>query len=102
MAVFDYRMLNTIHISHIDDSVMLALRHKAQEMHVSVEELVRRYLQDVGTKTMETNGSSNRDKNAVLDKLRSFPEFGAWSDEDLQEFERNTAPFREIDPDLWK
>jgi len=81
---------------------MLALTHKAKELHVSVEELVRRYLHEIGTKTAETNGKSALDKNAVPDVLRRFPEFGTWSDEDLKEFERNTAPFREIDPDLWK
>ncbi len=76
---------------------MLALTHKAQELHVSVEELVRRYLREIGTKTAETNGNSKQDKNAVLDKLR-----GTWTEEDLREFEQNTAPMREIDPDLWK
>jgi len=87
-------MLNTLHISQIDDSVMLALRHKAEQMHVSVEELVRRYLREIGSKTMESNG---RDKDVVLDELR-----GSWTEEEFQEFERNTAPFREIDPDIWK
>jgi hypothetical protein len=94
--VFRY-MQNTLHISQIDDSVMLALRHQAQQMHVSVEELVRRYLRDIGTKAIETNGKHMLDKNAMLDK-----EYGAWSEEEYQEFERNTAPMREIDPELWK
>ncbi|HWF44520.1 MAG TPA: ribbon-helix-helix domain-containing protein [Candidatus Kapabacteria bacterium] len=90
-------MQNTLHISQIDESVMRALTHKAQEMHVSVEELVRRYLREISTKTVDANGNSIQNKNA-----QKFPEFGVWSDKELQEFERNTAPFREIDPDLWK
>ena len=90
-------MQNTLHISQIDDSVMLALRHQAERMHLSVEELVRRYLHDIGTKALVTNGNSKHDKNAMLDK-----EYGAWSEEEYQEFERNTAPMREIDPELWK
>ena len=76
---------------------MLALQHKAQQMHVSVEELVRRYLRDIGRSTAEANDTKKRDK--TTDR---FPEFGTWSEEELREFERNTAPFREIDPDLWK
>ena len=27
---------------------------------------------------------------------------GDWTEEQFQEFERNTAPFREIDPEMWK
>ena len=27
---------------------------------------------------------------------------GTWSDEDLAEFEQATAPFEEIDPELWR
>ena len=89
---------------------MLTLRHKAEEMHVSVEELVRGYLREIGTSTRptpprrtarESNGAGNttpmQEKNAVLEKIR-----GTWTEEDLDEFERNTAPLREVDPDLWK
>src|ERR1035437_833124 len=83
-------MLNTLHISHIDDSVMLALRHRAQEMHVSVEELVRRRLKEIGAGNAETNGNTKQEKF-----IARFPEFGTWSEEDLQEFERNTAPLQE-------
>ncbi len=27
---------------------------------------------------------------------------GDWSEEDVREFERNTAPMREIEPEMWK
>ena len=97
-------METTLHISKIDESVMLALRHKAEERHVSVEELVRGYLREIGTTTWptvaarESNGNGKQDKNSVL----NVKQFGVWSEEDLREFERNTAPMREIDPDLWK
>ena len=90
-------MLNTLHISQIYDSVMLALRHQAEQRHVSVEELVRRYLRDIGTKAIKTNGESKLDKNAWLDKI-----CGSWTEEEYEEFQRNIAPMRQIDSELWK
>jgi hypothetical protein len=90
-------MLNTLQITQIDDSVMLALRHQAEQRHVTVEELVRLYLRDIGTKPMKTDGESKLDKNAWLDKI-----FGTWTEEEYLEFERNIAPMRQIDPKLWK
>ena len=89
----------TLHIEHVDESVMLSLRELAREQHVSIEEAARRTLRRLSAPDAKPAEQSSRvpDKNEIL-----RAQFGSWTQEDLEEFERNTAPFREIDPELWK
>jgi hypothetical protein len=98
-AVIVRTMNATLHIEHVDESVMLSLRELALEEHVSIEEAARRVLKRLAAPVVKSgeNGSRVPDKNEIL---RS--QFGSWTQEEVEEFERNTAPFREIDPDLWK
>jgi hypothetical protein len=93
------KMNAILHIEHVDESVMQSLQELAREQHVSIEEAARRALRRLSApdaKPVE-QGPQVLDKNEVL---RS--QFGSWTQEEFEEFERNTAPFREIDPELWK
>ncbi|HEY6171139.1 MAG TPA: ribbon-helix-helix protein, CopG family [Candidatus Kapabacteria bacterium] len=92
-------MESTLHISHIDESLMRSLESLAEKEHTSVEEMVRRYLKKLGG-----NGSppvpidpSKSNRRSVIRKLS-----GAWSEEEAREFEDATAPFRTVDESLWK
>lgn len=92
-------MNTTHHIDHLDESVMRTLQEFARREHVSIEEAARRALARLSNSVEKRSeqGSLAPDKNEVLLK-----QAGRWSATDREEFERNTAPFREIDPDLWK
>ena len=86
--------MNSLHISHLDDSVFRRLEEMAREQRISIEEVVRRYLNE-----LRATGAPSRvqDRNVILRKSQ-----GRWSEEDVREFERATAPMREIDSSLWQ
>ena len=98
-VVMIFTMNATLHIEHVDESVMRSLQALAHHEQVSIEEAARRVLARLAAPLAKSgeNGSRVPDKNEVLASLS-----GSWTKEEVEEFERNTAPFREIDPDLWK
>lgn len=89
----------SLHIEHLDESVMQALHQMAREEHVSVEEVVRRQLQEINRmrKVPEAKQEAKAEKERILASI-----FGSWDREEYEEFERNVAELRQIDPELWK
>jgi hypothetical protein len=89
----------SLHIEHLDESVMQALHQMAREEHVSVEEVVRRQLQEINRmrKVPEAKQDAKAEKERILASI-----FGSWDREEYEEFERNVAELRQIDPELWK
>ena len=81
-------------IRGLDDQTLSRLKHQAEEEGSSLNSLVLRLLQDRGTDNLA--GGSLR-KFDDLDALA-----GTWSDEEAQDFERNTAAFAEVDAALWR
>lgn len=84
----------TMSIRGLDDKVLVRLKKRAQREGSSVNSLVVRILE-------------GRDAPAPpLPRLRPRRELdrlaGTWTDADAREFEQATAPFREIDQELWK
>ncbi len=61
----------TLHIEHVDESVMLSLRELAREQHVSIEEAARRALRRLSAPDAKPAEQSSRvpDKNEVLRAL---------------------------------
>lgn len=87
----------TLHISHIDESLMRALELLAQKEHTSVEEIVKRHLAKLSAEEMPVRNSSVSEKHIALAKIA-----GIWNADDARAFDEVTAPFREIDPSLWQ
>ncbi|MFP4355497.1 MAG: hypothetical protein ACLFUJ_10295 [Phycisphaerae bacterium] len=83
----------TIDLDKLDPAVQQALHQRAQRQGISVDQLVQTLLTEaVGTKGQEAG--ADRD---------DFSEFsGLWSQEQFEEFEKNTADFEVIDPQEWK
>ena len=83
--------MQNISIRGLDESVLKALKQRATEESVSLNTLV------VRTLTKAAGGVPvGQSQHHDLDHL-----FGAWSEEEAQEFARNTASFGEIDPSMW-
>jgi len=81
-------------IRGLNDQTLSRLKHQAEEEGSSLNSLVLRLLQDRGTDNLA--GGSLR-KFDDLDALA-----GTWSDEEAEDFERNTAAFAEVDTALWR
>ncbi|MDO9012870.1 MAG: hypothetical protein Q7U78_13860 [Gallionella sp.] len=82
----------TMSIRGLDDHVLIQLKSQAEHEGSSLNSLVLRLLQGAGTQV-----EPGRLKK--FDDLDSLA--GNWSNEDAQAFERNTAPFAEVDAALW-
>ena len=78
-------------IRGLNDKALSELRRRAEREGSSLNSLVVRLLQgeDVQTKT-----------RPAFDDLDALA--GTWSAQDQRAFERQTAPFSEVDPALWK
>lgn len=81
----------SLSIRGLDDQALARLKYQAEEEGSSLNSLVLRLLQDTGT----------QDKPNTLKKFDDLDALaGTWSDEEAQEFERNTAAFAEVDAAL--
>ncbi len=91
--------MTTLHINLPDEQIFHQLEAIARKERVSVDEVIRmllfRFTAEHRTAS-EWADKPGHDKNDVIDEMA-----GSWSAQDAEEFERNTAPFREIDPELW-
>lgn len=80
----------TMSIRGLDDQALARLKGQAEQEGSSLNSLVLRLLQ--GTAVQPSTLKKFDDLDALA---------GTWSDEEAQEFERNTAAFAEVDPALW-
>jgi hypothetical protein len=82
----------TMSIRGLDQKVLEGLKRQAETEGTSLNSLVVRLLQgDVG---------STRQRPQKFDDLDELA--GTWSTQQARAFERDTAPFSEVDPALWK
>jgi plasmid stability protein len=82
----------TMSIRGLDSQELARLKNRAEQEGSSLNSLVLRLLQ--GGMPLESKAMKKYDDlNALA---------GSWSDEDVQEFARNTAAFTEVDSSLWK
>jgi len=80
----------TMSIRGLDDQALARLKGQAAQEGSSLNSLVLRLIQ--GTSVQPSTLKKFDDLNALA---------GTWSDEEAQEFERNTAAFAEVDAALW-
>lgn len=84
----------TMSIRGLDEKTLAALRRRAEREGSSLNGLVVRLLQG------ETGAKPTARKRRIHDDLDDLA--GTWSSAQAQAFKRDTAPFREVDPALWK
>ena len=83
-----------INIRDLDETVHARLKTEAQRKGMSLNSLIVKYLrQDVGLEARDKKTPTHHD----LDKLA-----GTWSKKDVQDFQKATSVFEEIDETLWK
>ena len=86
--------MSNLSIRGLDERALAALKARAAQEDASVNSLVLRLIeQGLGLQ----RGKPTRQRHTDLDVLA-----GRWTRSDADDFERATAGFREIDPELWK
>jgi plasmid stability protein len=83
----------TMTLRGIDEKTAEALKERAQKEGTSVNAVPLRLIR-------ESLGLDKRRRNVVYDDLDHLA--GTWSQEEVAEFERNTAVFEKVDEDIWK
>ena len=82
--------MKTLTVRNVDARLACALEREVRKRGTSLNQTVLDLLRDslgVGAVAPPSNG---------LEKLA-----GTWSQQDLEEFDANTAIFEQIDPELW-
>lgn len=80
-------------IRGLDDQALARLKDQAEQEGSSLNSLVLRLLQ----------GASASGQPSVMKKFDDLDALaGTWSEQDAQDFERNSAAFAEVDAKLWK
>ncbi|NTU42363.1 MAG: hypothetical protein HGA78_04785 [Nitrospirales bacterium] len=80
-------------IRGLDDPTIKALKEKARQEGTSVNAALIKLLQ-------EALGLRKKKRIVVHDDLDHLA--GTWSEQDLKEFQENTAEFEKIDEAMWK
>lgn len=84
----------TMSVRGLDEKALARLKRQARREGSSLNSLVVRMLQGEATAKEAARPSRTFDD---LDSLA-----GTWSSAQARSFERDTAPFAEVDPTLWK
>ena len=83
----------TMTLRGIDEKTSEALKERAQEERTSVNALTLRLIR-------ESLGIDKRKRSVIYRDLDHLT--GTWSQEEVAEFERNTAVFEKVDEEIWK
>jgi plasmid stability protein len=85
--------MSTMTLRGIDEKTAEALKERAQKEGTSVNAVTLRLIR-------ESLGLDKRRRNVIYDDLDHLA--GTWSQEEVAEFERNTAVFEKVDEEIWK
>ena len=84
--------MKTLTIRNVSPKLSEALEKEKQRLGISLNGTVLHLLgESLNLETPSTSWTNGLEKLA-----------GGWSDEDFQEFEKNTADQRTIDPEIWE
>ena len=86
--------MTILSVRGLDDKAIAELKARAAKEDASVNALVLRFIEQ-GLGHRRAKASLRR--HGDLDSLA-----GIWSRKEGEAFERATAPFHEVDPELWK
>jgi plasmid stability protein len=85
--------MSTMTLRGIDEKTAEALKERAQKEGTSVNAVTLRLIR-------ESLGLDKRKRNVIYSDLDHLA--GTWSQEQVSEFERNTAVFEKVDEEIWK
>ena len=83
----------TMTLRGIDEKMAEALKERAQKEGTSINAVTLRLIR-------ESLGLDKRKRNVIYNDLDHLA--GTWSQEEVAEFERNTAVFEKVDEEIWK
>lgn len=83
----------TMTLRGIDEKTAEALRESARKEGTSINAVTLRLIR-------ESLGLDKRKRNVIYNDLDHLA--GTWSQEEVAEFERNTAVFEKVDEEIWK
>ena len=83
----------TMTLRGIDEKTVEVLKERAKREGSSVNAVTLRLLR-------ESLGLEKKKRNVVYTDLDHLA--GTWSQEEVAEFERNTAAFEKVDEEIWK
>ena len=83
----------TMTLRGIDEKMAEALKERAQKEGTSINAVTLRLIR-------ESLGLDKRKRNVIHNDLDHLA--GTWSQEEVAEFERNTAVFEKVDEEIWK
>lgn len=86
--------MSNLSVRGVDPETLASLKIRARREGISVNALVLRLL-DQGLGKVQRKSFEHR-----YDDLHSLA--GAWSEEEAAEFESATAPFSDVEPELWR
>lgn len=83
----------TMTLRGIDEKTAEALKERARKEGTSINAVTLRLIR-------ESLGLDKRKRNVIYNDLDHLA--GTWSQEEVAEFERNTAVFEKVDEEIWK
>lgn len=86
--------MKSITIHNLDDDLTAFIESKAKEWDLSLNKTIKKLLRRVQRSSQYQNSKSDEE---IIKSLA-----GSWTQEEHDEFEKNTEWFRRIDEDLWK
>lgn len=92
-------MATTLTIDNLDDATFHRLESEARRLGRTPAEAAADLLRGALAPAAAGPGTP---LTAEERRRRLAALAGTWTDEDLREFEEVTAPFREIDPEIWR
>ncbi|MCD6672365.1 MAG: hypothetical protein LT106_05870 [Burkholderiaceae bacterium] len=86
--------MSNLSVRGVDPETLASLKARARRERISVNALILRLI-DQGLGKIQRKSLAHRHDD--LDDLA-----GVWSEEEAAEFEAATAPFSEVEPELWR
>ena len=88
-------MSNSLILDNLDEKLLKRLQVEASRRNSDVSTVVRETLQRSFPEPIQFD-----ERGPVYRNISDLA--GTWTDEDVREFEANTAQFHQIDEELWK
>ena len=83
--------MKSITVHNIDSEIVEFIEEKAREWDLSLNKTIKRILKKYKSESKPNN-----------EKKDFFQFIGKWTEEEFNEFQKNTEIFNKIDEDLWK
>ncbi len=93
-------MATTITIDNLDDGAFERLTSEARRLGTTPTAVAADVLRSAMSGQSHAGATPPLTPEQRRERIAALA--GTWTDEDVREFDEATAPFREIDPQLWR